>query len=88
MKNQLLAWAAIGVILTGCSSKTSQFESQFIDGCVGPDGSSEQKKICSCVVDKLEAHHSVDELFTLAQQQPQKLLLEAASYAPGCGARK
>lgn len=77
----------LGAALLGCSSKQSQFESQFMSGCVGPNGGSEQKKICSCVVDKLEARHSIDELFALAEQRPRLLLQEAASYAPSCASR-
>jgi len=71
----------------GLLKQKSEFESQFIAGCVGPDGGREQKKICSCIAEKLEARHSIDDLFILAQQRPRQLLQEAASYAPSCGAR-
>lgn len=88
MKNKLLAFAIIGAAFAGCSSKRSQFESEFMQGCMGPYGGAEQKIICSCVVDQLEEHHSIDELIALAQQQPQRLLLETVSYAKSCGAKK
>ena len=87
MKNELLVLAIIGVALAGCSSKKSQFESEFMQGCMGPNGGVEQKTICSCVVDQLEAHHPIDELIALAQQQPQRLLLETVSYAKSCGTK-
>jgi hypothetical protein len=87
MNSKFLIWVALGLAVMGCSGKKSQFESQFIGGCVGPDGGSEQKKICSCIADKLEARYSIDDLFLLAEQRPRQLLQEAASYAPSCGAR-
>jgi hypothetical protein len=77
----------LGMTVAGCSSKQSQFESQFMGGCVGPDGGSQQKKSCACIADKLQANHSIDDLFILAEQQPMRLLQEAAAYAPSCGAR-
>jgi hypothetical protein len=87
MKNHLLIGAAVVVALMGCSSKKSQFESQFMDGCAGKNGGREQKKICSCVIEELETHHSIDELTALAQQQPQRLMLETVSYARDCGTK-
>lgn len=75
------------VALMGCSSKKSQFESEFMDGCVGKNGGREQKKICSCVMEKLETRHSIDELTTLVQQQPQQVMLETVSYARDCATK-
>jgi len=39
------------------------------------------------VIEKLETHHSIDELTTLAQQQPQRLMLETISHARDCGTK-
>jgi len=84
MKRQILAWAALAVALMGCSSKKSQIEDQFMAGCVGSNGARAQKKICSCLWEKLEGRHPTDELVTLAEQQPQRLFQEMIAFAPSC----